>query len=65
MMDVVAAFPPAQAQPSNKIGNNDSNAGISLKVMRDSHVACIMGSKYELVPEAAKEQAGESKPGSA
>ena len=61
MVDIVAAFPPAQTQPSNEVCDDNTDTGISLEVVRDTHVTGIMGREYKLVPETAEEQASESK----
>lgn len=61
MVDVVAAFPPAQTESPEEVSDENANACVNLEVVCDSHVVGIMGREHELVPEAAEEQAGESK----
>lgn len=61
MVDVAAAFPPAQTESPEEVSDENANAGINLEVVCNSHVAGIMGCEHELVPEAAEKQAGKSK----
>ena len=53
---IVVALPPADRETTQKVGNNDADAGIDVEVVCDAHMASIMGSKGELMPEEAKEE---------
>ena len=59
MMDVVVAFPPAYTQPANEVGDEDADTGVEVEVVRDAHVAGVVGSEDKLVPEEAKDDGGE------
>ena len=50
VMDIVVAFPPADAQSANEICDDDANDGVDLKIVRDAHVASIMDCEDKLVP---------------
>lgn len=50
VMHVVVAFPPTARQATKKIGNEDADAAINVKVVRNAHVAGIMHRENELVP---------------
>ena len=56
VMYIVVALPPADRETTQKVGNDDADAGIEMEVVCNAHVASIMSSKGELVPEEAKEE---------
>lgn len=56
MVDIVAAFPPPQAESSEIVGDNDTNHRVDVEVVRNAHMASIMGSKHKLMPKASKEE---------
>jgi len=60
VVDVVVSFPPADGEAAEEVGNEDTNAGVDVEVMGDTHMAGVMGGEDELVPEEAYKEAGES-----
>lgn len=48
--------PPANAQPSNVIGNEDGDDSVQRPVVGDPHMAKVVGCEDELMPEQAKEE---------
>lgn len=56
MVDIVAAFPPPKAESSKVVGDNDTNHRVDVKIVRNAHMASIMGSKDKLMPKASKEE---------
>lgn len=56
VVNVVIAFPPPQAEASEKVRDNDSNNRVDMEVVGDAHMASIMGSKHELMPKAPQEE---------
>ena len=51
VVDVVVAFPPADAEAADEVGDEDADAGVDVEVVRDAHVAGVVGGEDELVPE--------------
>ena len=62
VVDIMAALPPAKAQPTNKVGNEDADNGVGFKIVRDTHMAGIMGREDYLVPEEAEKDSGKLVP---
>lgn len=56
VMNVVASFPPAQAEASQIVRNDNPDHTIDLVVVSDSYMTCIVSSKHELMPETAEEK---------
>ena len=54
VMDVVVEFPPASAQATHVRRNEHGNSRIGREVMCYAHVASIVNSESELMPEACK-----------
>ena len=50
VVDVVVSFPPANGQPAEKVGDEDSDASVDVEVVCYAHVACIMDGEDELMP---------------
>lgn len=50
VVDVVVAFPPANGQATEKVGDEDSDTGVYVKVVRYAHVASIVDGEDELMP---------------
>ena len=65
VVDVVITLPPAAAETTEEVGDENSNAAVDVEVMCDAHVASIVDCEYELVPEHAYEYARESVPSTA
>lgn len=65
MMDVVIPFPPSQAQTSQVICNHHANHTVDMEMMRDAHVACVMGGEDKLMPKATKPKPRRSVPSQA
>ena len=59
MVDVVIAFPPADTQPTHEVGDEDADAGVDVEVVRDAHVAGVVGGEDKLVPDEAEKEGGE------
>lgn len=49
VMNVVAALPPAYRQSATKVGNEDTNHGISHEIMRNTSMTCIMRREHDLM----------------
>ena len=62
VVDIVVAFPPADGEAADEVGDEYTNAGIDVEVMCYAHVACIMDCEDELVPKEAEEDGGECEP---
>jgi len=56
MVNVVAPFPPAQAEATKKIGYDDTDDGVDMEVVGYAHMASIVGGKDKLMPETAEEE---------
>jgi hypothetical protein len=50
---VVASLPPPKTQATDEVCDNDSYNTVHVEIVRDSHVASIMGSENKLMPNAA------------
>ena len=59
VVDVMVAFPPAYTQSTNEVGDENADAGVNVEVVRDAHVARVVGGEDELVPEEAHEDGRE------
>ena len=59
VVDVVAAFPPAEGEAAEKVGDYDADDGVKCKGVRDAHVAGVVGGEDQLVPEEAEAEARE------
>lgn len=59
VVDIVVAFPPANAEATDEIGDEDADAGVYMEVVRDAHMPSVVGGEDELVPEEAEEDSGE------
>jgi len=51
VVDIVVRYPPADAQPSDKISDENAKESILDPAVGNSHVSQIMGGKNQLVPE--------------
>lgn len=49
VMNIMAAFPPAYGQSATKVGNEDTNHGVSHEIMRNASMACIMRREHDLM----------------
>lgn len=56
VVHIVASLPPSQTQSSDPVGNNDADCGVDVEIVRDAHVAGIMGCEDKLLPEAPEEE---------
>lgn len=56
MVNVVAPFPPAQAEATKEIGYDDTDDGVDMEVVGYAHMASIVGGKDKLMPETAEEE---------
>jgi hypothetical protein len=62
VVDVVVTFPPAAAESAEEVGDNNANAAVNLKIVRDAHVASVVDCEHELMPEHSKKDARERIP---
>ena len=62
MVHVVIALPPAQTQPTDEVCNDDADDSVDMKVVRDTHVASVVGSEDQLMPERAKTEGARDVP---
>lgn len=56
VVDVMIVLPPAQTQPANIVRYNVTKHAVDMEVVCNTHMASIMGSEDQLVPEAAEEK---------
>lgn len=59
MVNVVVAFPPAYTHSTDAVGDEYADAGVDVEVVRDAHVASVVGGEDKLVPEEAEKDGGE------
>ena len=55
MVHIVTSLPPAKAEATDEVRNNDTNGSINNKIVSDAHVAGVMGGEDQLMPEKTKE----------
>ena len=53
VVDVVISLPPAETQSSKIVGYEDTKNAVGVEVVSNAHMACIMGSENQLMPETA------------
>ena len=53
MVDVVTALPPANAQPTTQVCNEDADERVHGQVVRNAPVAGVMRGEHDLMPEQA------------
>ena len=51
----MTSLPPAKAEASDEVRNNDTNHGIDRKVVSDAHVTGVVGGERQLMPEKTEE----------
>lgn len=49
VVDVVAAFPPADGEAAAKVGDEDANEGVGDEVMGDAPMAGVVGGEHDLM----------------
>jgi hypothetical protein len=54
VVNVVTPFPPAEGQAANKISDEYTDDCVDLVIMCDSHMACVMSKKNELMPSKSQ-----------
>lgn len=59
VMNVVAPLPPAHRQTPHEVGNEDTNHGVDLEIVRDAHVARVVRGEDQLVPHETQEQSAQ------
>lgn len=59
VVDVVVAFPPAEREATEEVGDEDADDSVGCEGVRDTHVAGVVGGEDELVPEHAEAEAGD------
>ena len=52
VVDIMVVLPPAERESTEEVGGDDTDRGVGVEGVRDAHVASIMGSEGELVPES-------------
>jgi len=55
VMNIMISLPPAKAEATKEVRNDDTNSRINDKVVSDAHVAGIVGAEHQLMPEKTKE----------
>lgn len=62
VVDIVIVLPPAEGESSYEIGKEHPDKGIDVVVMCYSHVARIVNSEDQLMPEVAKASSAQHVP---
>lgn len=60
VVNVVVSFPPAYAETTQEVGDQNANASVQVEGVGDAHMAGIMRAEDELVPGEPKEEASQS-----
>lgn len=62
VVHIMASLPPAEAEATDEVRNDDANNGVDDKVVSDAHVAGVVGGEDQLMPEKTKEDCAERIP---
>lgn len=49
MMDIVTALPPSHGKTAAKVGDEEANEGVGLKLLGDGAVSGIVSGEHDLV----------------
>lgn len=57
VVDIMVAFPPAQGEAAEEVGDDDADDCVEREGVCYAHVAGVVGREDELVPEEAEAEA--------